>query len=103
MFDFIKKFFVKTNEVQSKIDEVQILAQDKLNTVEEIEKSLEAELIETKEQLVTYKNFYSNITMMVKDIPVVLASNVKDETMVKLQHIVDFYKAQLVKVKAPRS
>jgi len=103
MFDFIKKFFEKTNEVQSKIDEVQVSAQSKIDATEDIEKSLEAELVETKEQLITYKNFYSTVTTLVKDIPITLTSNVKDETIAKLQHIVNFYNAQLAKVKAPRS
>ena len=103
MFDFIKKFFEKTNEVQSKIDEVQVSAQSKIDATEDIEKSLEAELVETKEQLITYKNFYSTVTTLVKDIPITLTSNVKDETIAKLQRIVNFYNAQLAKVKAPRS
>lgn len=99
MFNFIKKFFEKTNEVQIRIDEIQTVAQEKVNTLSEIE----TELIETKKQLELYKDFYTSTLAMVKDVPVTLASDVKDETMGKLQHIIEFYKAQLVKVKAPRS
>ena len=100
MFNFIKNMFFKADEVQAKIEEVQTKTQDK---VVEVQTSLEEELKTAKEQLTTYKDFYSSTSNMIKDIPIVLPAGAKDEIAAKLQHIVEFYKAQLATVKVPRS
>lgn len=92
MFGLLKKVFEKSERLQVKITELQ-------NKID----SLQQTAVETEAELTSLRYFYVNVSELVEAVEVDLIKDVKNETLAKVQHIVEFYKAQLVKVKKPRA